>query len=574
MANQTFTFLLRTMAVASIIIGGLVSCRQAVMRPPYVCHHSTCFEGYAENTSSEIANAEAEVEAIRKAYKSVAPSGVINDLNSFLIADIITPMQSNTTLDPIEADFISLLRGQLIPLEKYSPRTRYYTKEGSKICRSQFIYRFRTPDNTWLSEFCLGYYEAASRCLEEVTELIKRDDFVSALSRLGKSFSISTSVLRVLGGVAQNFGDFENIQSKSEQIITDLLSNMELVPPNRRIFYTGDTILDEVITLTLILKTQNTQVPVRQAILNVDIPSEASEKVDLSSSGTVFITDDAGRTQFHIRSVKRSESCIVMTAQFAPKSFPPVFKKFLPTATMELIDSDHGLGEFDSVRMIYIEGGSFTFGGSTEDPNVQDDELPPVVVTIAPFLIDEHEVTNQQFQRFIDHTGHRQSKYSHVEELNKPEQPVVGVSWEDAKAYAEWVGKRLPTEVEFQAAAQGMTIYRYPWGGNFEPNHCASSSNSTTTSPVCLFESGKSPYGIYDLAGNVWEWCSDWYSDELNSMLVEGEPYKSPPFGSFRSIRGGSWKCFETDLRVSNRLGLLPETRVNDVGFRCVKDAQ
>ncbi|KAB2835232.1 MAG: formylglycine-generating enzyme family protein, partial [Candidatus Brocadia sp.] len=135
----------------------------------------------------------------------------------------------------------------------------------------------------------------------------------------------------------------------------------------------------------------------------------------------------------------------------------------------------------------------------------------------------------------------------------------VGISWKDAVSYAKWAGKRLPREVEWEKAARGADGREYPWG-NIQPDSMKAvynqDPNTGAPAPVGNRKEGVSPYGCYDMAGNVWEWCEDWYEE-----------------AKFRVVRGGSWLNHHYILRSAYRSCSYPEGKDNNVGFRCAKDA-
>jgi formylglycine-generating enzyme required for sulfatase activity len=293
--------------------------------------------------------------------------------------------------------------------------------------------------------------------------------------------------------------------------------------------------------------------------------------------------------------------------------------------------------------MIRLEGGTFLMGSADEDGWPEDGEGPVREVELSPFYLDATTVTNAQFAEFIEATGYQTEaerfgwsfvfhllvpakilrklgRSKRVEGLNwwvgvegaswrKPEgpgsnikkrmdHPVVHVSWHDAKHYAEWVGKRLPTEAEWEFAARGGRVQqRYCWGdeltpngkhmcniwqGDF-PNQNSAEDGYVGTAPARSFL--KNGYGFYNMAGNVWEWCADWFSP---SWHVPAKPEtrvnpKGPATGHDvgkgggpgRVMRGGSYLCHDSycnRYRVGARTANTPDSSTGNCGFRCAAD--
>jgi len=217
-------------------------------------------------------------------------------------------------------------------------------------------------------------------------------------------------------------------------------------------------------------------------------------------------------------------------------------------------------------NMAYIPGGDFMMGSSATvaDP----DSKPNHSVTVRPFYIDRHEVTCEQYKKFIDATGHPPPKtwvnghYSAAES----HKPVTGVSWQDADAYARWAGKRLPTEEEWEFAARGPKSLMYPWGDSWKPGCANADDEGESRKAVADVGSHKcgSPFGTSDMIGNAWEWtASDWVPYPGGRLL-------SPTKGGEKVLRGGSWQSPKI-VSSSFRLGWVGPG--DETGFRCAKDA-
>lgn len=199
----------------------------------------------------------------------------------------------------------------------------------------------------------------------------------------------------------------------------------------------------------------------------------------------------------------------------------------------------------DGSILIVIPAGSFSMGS-----NESDDEKPIHTVYLDKYYIGKYLVTNAQYKKFCDATGHSQPPESdpRISGMKNyftayPNYPVVNVSWFDAKAYCEWAGLRLPTEAEWEKAARGTDGRKYPWGNSWDSNKCNNGGNGdgyTNVSSVGSFPSGVSPYGVYDMAGNVWEWCNDWYGENYYGSSPSSNP-TGPSSGIDRVLRGGSW---------------------------------
>jgi formylglycine-generating enzyme required for sulfatase activity len=223
--------------------------------------------------------------------------------------------------------------------------------------------------------------------------------------------------------------------------------------------------------------------------------------------------------------------------------------------------------------MVLVPAGEFTMGSSTGDA----DERPPHQVYLDSFLIDKYEVSVGEYATFLQEAGnHPPSDWKTMNQLAHKKRPVSNVDWADAGAYCKWAGKRLPTEAEWEKAARGTDGRLYPWGNEPPTSRHANygqtgSSNHAALAPVGSFEEGKSPYGTYDMAGNVWEWVSDWYDFDYYKATPSRNP-EGPPTGGYKGIRGGSWNSSPRALRSADRYWDPPSFRSQYFpGFRCAK---
>jgi len=219
--------------------------------------------------------------------------------------------------------------------------------------------------------------------------------------------------------------------------------------------------------------------------------------------------------------------------------------------------------------MVYVPPGPFVRGGE-RGFSLQIARLE------EGFFISHCPVTNAQYRRFVKAGGYEEqeywsnkgwqwkqkegwseSRYWRDSKWNQPDQPVVGVSWYEAEAYARWAGVRLPTEQEWEKAARGLHGREYSWGNKFDPSRCnTDESNIGKTTPVGKYSpDGDSPYGLADMAGNVWEWCANWYDEDKDIKV----------------LRGGSWDDGQGVAGCSYRYGHYPRYRIDNVGFRCAR---
>jgi formylglycine-generating enzyme required for sulfatase activity len=211
----------------------------------------------------------------------------------------------------------------------------------------------------------------------------------------------------------------------------------------------------------------------------------------------------------------------------------------------------------DGTLLALIPEGEFLAGG----PGGNEGGGQRFRVRLPAYYLALHPVTNGQYKRFKP------------EWARDDDHPVVNVSWTDAQAYCQWAGLRLPTELEWEKGARGTDGREYPWGKEWEESKCRNGKNkgSEQTCSVWKYESGCSPWGMYQMAGNVWEWCEDWYDKNAYARYKTGNLTVSSS-GVDRVLRGGSWGLSSTGaFRCAYRLFNTPDNRSGNIGFRCAR---
>ncbi|MBI4383347.1 MAG: SUMF1/EgtB/PvdO family nonheme iron enzyme [Nitrospinae bacterium] len=238
-----------------------------------------------------------------------------------------------------------------------------------------------------------------------------------------------------------------------------------------------------------------------------------------------------------------------------------------------------GPADLAKTETILVPAGEFTMGSSEKDidwtvktffsesKEWYQDETPSFKIVLNEFHIDKYEVTTAQYRVFMEAVRRPAPKFSDHAKHNAPDQPVVGVAWQDASDYCQWAGKRLPTEAEWEKAARGTDGRIYPWGNDIDDtkaNVRGMADKFRYAAPAGSFPQGASPYGVHDMSGNVWEWTSSWY------LPYPGNKHENENYGEkYKVIKGGSWNSNMDLARVALRGKAPPDQQQNYIGFRC-----
>ena len=245
-------------------------------------------------------------------------------------------------------------------------------------------------------------------------------------------------------------------------------------------------------------------------------------------------------------------------------------------------------------NMALVNAGGFTRGTDKTRNDVFNDEAPAKMIYLSSYYMDKFEVSNAEYTEFLIATDHPAPAYWDHHQLNQAIQPVTGVNWFDANAYCHWSNKRLPTEAEWEKAARGPAGSTYPWGNNLDYSKAnfakGKSGQRDVTASVDAYPEGKSYYGVYNMAGNVFEWVQDWYDSDYYTTGKEVKNPKGPQLGiefgvsktnpnlettlKKKVIRGGSWFAPAQSITTTHRFWNDPMNNSYGVGlgFRCARD--
>jgi formylglycine-generating enzyme required for sulfatase activity len=298
-----------------------------------------------------------------------------------------------------------------------------------------------------------------------------------------------------------------------------------------------------------------------KSVTSNETPTYTDHTPVLTSTSTQTST----QTSTHIVPTK------TLTLSLTPKSptYTITFTLTVPTKTPTLTPTPTlGIGSTvispkDGMVMVYVPAGEFIMGSNSGAP----DERPVHTVNLDAFWVDQTEVTNAMYAKCVrDGVCNKPTNTLHYLNGGYANHPVVYIFWRDAKNYCAWAGRRLPTEAEWEKAARGADARTYPWGEDKNCQKANFSGCDGNTTEVEKYPKGTSPYGAFDMAGNVLEWVGDWYSPTYyaNSLVVNPS---GPERGQYRVARGGSWYSFY--VRSASRFWYSVTSSYKDIGFRC-----
>ncbi|MBX3063475.1 MAG: formylglycine-generating enzyme family protein [Anaerolineae bacterium] len=249
----------------------------------------------------------------------------------------------------------------------------------------------------------------------------------------------------------------------------------------------------------------------------------------------------------------------------------------------------------NGIRVVYVPAGCFLMGSDQNDEHAVNNEMPQHRVCVTkPYWLGQFEISNAEFQQFIDAGAYNTPEFwsnagwtwkqqriqptAYPDYSSAPDQPRVGITWYEAEAFAKWAGGRLPTEAEWEYAARGSQSLTYPWGNDYELGYANVDETKLggvllqKTTPVGSYPDGRSWINAYDMVGNVWEWCADWYAEDYYQLKLETDPTGAAA-GSSRSIRGSAWNYAAEGANAASRSGIIPENQFPNIGMRLAINA-
>src|SRR5271157_6454538 len=264
-----------------------------------------------------------------------------------------------------------------------------------------------------------------------------------------------------------------------------------------------------------------------------------------------------------------------------------------PTSPPGLRIGSSQLSSIDGMKLLYVPAGNFLMGSSDADSLAQPDEKPQHTVYLDAFWIDQTVVSNAMYMRCVQAAGCKphldmapvMGMYPYYNSPRFANYPMIDVTWDEATAYCTWAGRRLPTEAEWEKASRGTDGRIYPWGNTFNGNflnfcdvNCPRpwankeyNDGYADTAPVGSYPKGASPYGVLDMAGNVYEWVADWYSENYYSASLVTNP-TGPSSGQGKIMKGGAWSD-AASTNATSQVNFSPSSSFDFAGFRCARSA-
>jgi len=311
------------------------------------------------------------------------------------------------------------------------------------------------------------------------------------------------------------------------------------------------------------------------AIGRKSLPTTLEEPTE----GAIWLTNP---TQTTVPTLTKTPTLVHTATPLPESTFTPVpistqtrtptpSKTLTPSVTPTLMAGSTQVSSMDGMVMVYVPDGEFEMSNGDASWNA----LPKHVVYLDPFWIDRTEVTNRMYAICVDDGICSYPDLSaHYENASKADHPVVPVNWFQATDYCAWAGRRLPTEAEWEKAARGIDGRTYPWGDEKPDCDIANYLDCVgETLPVASLSLGASPYGVFDMAGNVWEWVEDWYDSDYYAY----SPYENPggpSYGEEKVARGGAWSTYIFMVRSVFRHFVPPDNLNSSTGIRCAMNAE